>query len=347
MLSGLWPMDFPFRKNARCGFRWWRPRRLRNRNNTDTWFAFGRLAKGVTFESARAEVETIIKRLEIAYPLTDQRWHLSVQNFHQFFIGPDATVLYGSMWGAVGFVLLIACANLANLMLARAMGRSREISVRIALGAGRWRIIRQLLIESVMLSGRAVLLGWFIAKWNVHAYPLAMAYKASWLIIDYSMDQRVLGYLIAISIATGLLFGLAPAIGLSKLDINTTLKDGRRGSISAKRRGRARQASGGAPGNRRNGPGRRAAGGRGGDDPKLSQGSHRGSGCQNSKSSHGGDIVAGCRICRCGGADFFLRSCQGAFGSDPGRGVHSDRQLFADARIAAHSLPAGWRATCG
>jgi putative ABC transport system permease protein len=207
--------------------------RVKNRNNTDTWFAFGRMAKGVTFESARAEVETIIKRLETAYPLTDQRWHLSVQNFHQFFIGPDATVLYGSMWGAVGFVLLIACANLANLMLARAMGRSREISVRIALGAGRWRIIRQLLIESVMLSGLGGFLGWFIAKWGVHAYQLAMAYKASWLIIDYSMDQRVLGYLIAISIATGILFGLAPAIRLSKLDINTTLKDGGRGSISA------------------------------------------------------------------------------------------------------------------
>ncbi len=206
---------------------------VRNRNNTDTWFAFGRLAKGVTFESARVEVETIIKRLETAYPLTDQRWHLSVQNFHQFFIGPDATVLYGSMWGAVGFVLLIACANLANLMLARAMGRSREISVRIALGAGRWRIIRQLLVESVMLSGLGGFLGWFIAKWGVHAYQLAMAYKASWLIIDYSMDQRVLGYLIAISIATGLLFGLAPAIRLSKLDINTTLKDGGCGSISA------------------------------------------------------------------------------------------------------------------
>jgi putative ABC transport system permease protein len=204
--------------------------KVKNRDNTDTWFAFGRLAAGVTFPSARAEVETIIRRLETAYPLTDRRWHLGVQNFHEFFIGPNATALYGSMWGAVCFVLLIACANLANLMLARAIGRSREISVRIALGAGRWRIIRQLLIESVMLSGLGGFLGWWIAEWGVRAYQLAMAQKASWLIIDYSMDHRVLGYLIAISIGTGLLFGLAPALRLSKLDVSATLKDGGRGA---------------------------------------------------------------------------------------------------------------------
>jgi len=206
-----------------------------NRNNADTWFAFGRLAQGVTFQSARVEVESIIKRLETEYPLSDQRRHLSVQNFHEFFIGPNATVLYGSMWGAVGFVLLIACANLANLLLARALGRSHEISVRIALGAGRWRIIRQLLIESVTLSILGGLLGWWLAKWGVHAYQLAMAEKASWLIIDYAMDQRVLGYLIAISIGTGLLFGLVPALRLSKLDVNATLKDGGRGAIEGGR----------------------------------------------------------------------------------------------------------------
>ncbi len=209
--------------------------KVRNRDNTETWFAFGRLAQGVTFQSARVEVDSIIKRLETEYPLTDRRWHLSVQNFHEFFIGPNATVLYGTMWGAVGFVLLIACANLANLMLARALGRSREISVRIALGAGRWRIIRQLLIESVMLSGLGGVLGWWIAKWGVRAYQLAMAQKASWLIIDYSMDLRVLGYLIAISIGTGLLFGLAPALRLSKLDVNATLKDGGRSATGGER----------------------------------------------------------------------------------------------------------------
>jgi putative ABC transport system permease protein len=229
-IVGLMPEGFSFPQKADMWVPLVETAAVQSRDHTDTWFAFGRLAPGVTFQSARTEVESIIKRLETEYPLTDRRWHLSVQNFHQFFIGPNAAVLYGSMWGAVGFVLLIACANLANLMLARALGRSHEISVRIALGAGRWRIVRQLLIESVMLSILGGALGWWIAKWGVHAYQLAMAQKASWLIIDYSMDQRVLWYLIAISIGTGLLFGLAPALRLSKLDVNSTLKDGGRGA---------------------------------------------------------------------------------------------------------------------
>jgi predicted permease len=155
-----------------------------------------------------------------------------VQTFTEFFIGPNAATLYGAMWGAVGFVLLIACANLANLMLARAMNKSREISVRIALGAARWRIIRQLLVESVMLSAVGGLAGWWMAQWGVRAYALAMAEKASWLIVDYTMDQRVLGYLVVISIGTGLLFGMAPAMRLSKLDVQATLKDGGRGATS-------------------------------------------------------------------------------------------------------------------
>jgi len=205
-----------------------------NRENRDTWMAFGRLAEGVTIENARAEMEIIGKRLGVAYPVTDREHPPVVLKFDEFFIGPNAALIYGSMWGAVGFVLLIACANLANLLLARAMGRSREISVRIALGAGRWRIIRQLLVESVMLSALGGFLGWWIAKWGVNAYALAMAHKASWLIVDYAMDSRVLGYLIAISMATGILFGLAPALRLSKLDVNSTLKDGGRGAVNGR-----------------------------------------------------------------------------------------------------------------
>ncbi|MES1260243.1 MAG: ABC transporter permease, partial [Acidobacteriota bacterium] len=212
---------------------------IRKRDVRGTWFAFGRLAEGVTVERARAEMDTIGRRLGRAYPLTNQGRNLLpfVQTFNEFFFFGNENTIYWSMWGAVGFVLLIACANLANLMLARAMGRSREISVRIALGAGRWRIIRQLLIESLMLAGVGGVLGWWVARWGVHAYELADRGpgRSSWRILDYAMDYRVLGYIIAISIGTALLFGLAPALRLSKIDVNAGLKEGGRGAAGGGR----------------------------------------------------------------------------------------------------------------
>jgi putative ABC transport system permease protein len=214
--------------------------KVMNRENRDTWMVVARLAKGVTVETAQSEMDVIGKRLATEYPVTNRELMPEIQTFTQFFIGPNATLIYGSMWGAVGFVLLIACANLANLLLVRAIGRSREISIRIALGAGRWRIIRQLLIESVMLSGVGGFLGWWIAKWGVRSYAAAMASKSSWIVLDYSMDHSVLAYLIAISIGTGLLFGLAPALRLSKLDVNASLKDGGRGATGG---GHARHLS--------------------------------------------------------------------------------------------------------
>ncbi len=146
--------------------------------------------------------------------------------------------LYRAIWGAVGFVLLIGCANLANLLLARAISRHREISLRIALGAGRWRIVRQLLIESLMLSSFAAVLGWFIALVGVRIYERLESPPGLYNQYHYVLDYRVLLYLVAISIFAGLLFGLVPAIRLSKLDVNSALKDGGRGAtggISGKR----------------------------------------------------------------------------------------------------------------
>jgi len=227
---GVMPQGFSFPQTVDVWVPLVQTPEVLKRENHNTWMAVGRLADGVTIENARAEMEIIGKRLAAAYPLTDAEYPPILQKYHEFFIGPNAILIYGSMWGAVGFVLLIACANLANLLLARAIGRAREISLRIALGAGRWRIIRQLLIESLMLSGLGGLFGWWIAKWSLLGYQRAMTYKSSWLIIDYSMDHRVVGYLIAISIGTGILFGLAPALRLSKLDVNASLKDGGRGA---------------------------------------------------------------------------------------------------------------------
>jgi predicted permease len=193
------------------------------------WFAFGRLAKGVTRESARAELEGIGAQLARAYPQTNAGWVPGPRSFSEFFIGPNATATYGALWGAVALVLLIASANLANLMLSRAIGRSREISVRVALGAARWRIARQLLIESVMLSVVGGICGWWLGKAGVSIYHLMSnppTHAWSDNLFDFSADYRVVAYFIVISIGTGLLFGLAPALRLSRLDVNTALKIG-------------------------------------------------------------------------------------------------------------------------
>jgi predicted permease len=235
---GVMPGGFSFPQNQDL----WLPlaptadRQQREARNL--WFAFGRLAKGATAASARAELEIIGRRLATAHPRTNQNLRPALHRFDEFFIGPNATTIYGSLWGAVGFVLLIACANLANLLLARAVGRSREISLRIALGAGRCQIIRQLLVESVMLSAIGGVFGWWIAYAGVRAYELAANPPArAWAagLLDFSMDDRVFLYVLAISIGTGILFGLAPALRLSKLDIHTALRDGGGGAAGGAR----------------------------------------------------------------------------------------------------------------
>jgi ABC-type antimicrobial peptide transport system permease subunit len=169
-------------------------------------------------------MEAIGRALGDAYPLTNQGRNLipQVQRFHEFFIGDNATRIYQAMLAAVVFVLLIACANLANLLLARSMRRSREIWMRTALGAGRWRIIRQLLVESLSLSALGGFFAWWIAKLGVRLFALTTsgpslsdATGGDWFnnALDFSMDYRILVYLIAISMATGVSFGLMPAFG--------------------------------------------------------------------------------------------------------------------------------------
>ena len=196
--------------------------------------AFGKMAPGATQKSAAAEMEAIARNLEKAYPGTNQGITPVVHTFSEEFNGPEITLLLAALMGAVGFVLLIACANVANLLLARAVDRSREISIRIALGAGRWRIIRQLLVESIMLSIAGGILGWFVAIWGLRAFDASVRDRIpAWM--NFWMDYRGFAYLAAISIGTGLLFGLAPALRLSRLDVNTSLREGGRGSSGGTR----------------------------------------------------------------------------------------------------------------
>ena len=196
--------------------------------------AFGHLATGAVEKSAAVEMNAVAHNLQAAYPVTNQGVETVVHTQSEDFNGPDLILLLAALMGAVAFVLLIACANVANLLLARAVDRSREISIRIALGAGRWRIIRQLLVESVMLSILGGVLGWFISIWGLKAFDAAVRGQIPvWM--NFSMDYRGFAYLAAISIGTGLLFGLAPALRLSKLDVNTSLKDQSRGSSTGAR----------------------------------------------------------------------------------------------------------------
>lgn len=192
------------------------------------YLAVGRLKETATVESARAEIETINRRLAAEYPDTNRDVVPRVENHAQFFLGPDARMIYGSAWVAAGFVLLIACANLANLTLARTLGRSRELTTRIALGAGRWRIVRQLLAESLMLTSIGGILGWWIAKWSVRTWETATA--DPYRILDYTLDSGVAAYLCAISILAAILFMLAPIGRIFQIDVNSGLKSDARGA---------------------------------------------------------------------------------------------------------------------
>jgi putative ABC transport system permease protein len=208
------------------------------RDNHSNWFVVGRVKDGVAIETARAEMATIGKRLEARHPDTNRGFPVVAQTFDEFFIGPNATVIYEAMMAAVAVVLLVACANLANLLLARAMRRSREATVRVALGAGRWQIMRPLLLESLLLSTAAGAIGLVLATAGVRLFALTASGSSlsdqiagDWFdsVVDYSMDGRVFAFVLALTVGTAVLFGLVPAARLSRLDVNAALKDGGRG----------------------------------------------------------------------------------------------------------------------
>ncbi len=190
---------------------------------------FAELAPGATQKSAIVEMEGIGRNLEQAFAASNKGVIPVIHTFSEENNDPDTWMLIAALMGAVSFVLLIACANVANLLLARAVDRSREISIRIAIGSGRWRIIRQLLVESVMLSILGGLLGWVIAIVFLRVFDTQVRDQIpAWM--NFWMDYRGFAYLAAISIGTGLLFGLVPALKLSRLDLNRSLKDGGWGS---------------------------------------------------------------------------------------------------------------------
>lgn len=203
------------------------PEQQANRGN-HSFLVVGRLKNGVSLAQAQREMNTIAARLETQYPNTNTGRSTSLFTLY------DDTVQHGKvlllvLLGAVGFVLLIACANIANLMLARASSRLKEIAIRSALGASRWRVARQLLIESVIVALAGGVFGLLVGQWGISFFKSLAPDEVANFVPGWhrvGMNPIVLVYTLGLSVVTGLLFGLAPAWQATKPDLVETLKEG-------------------------------------------------------------------------------------------------------------------------
>jgi predicted permease len=202
---------------------------------------FGRLVDSANLLAARAEIQNAAAQLAVAYPDSNTNLTVSVAPLKDR--RPDSGPILMTMMGAVVFVLLIACANVANLLLARSVQRAREIAIRASLGATRWRIVRQLLIECLLVAICAGGLGLLLSVAGVKLLGVAFdvidvagpAQLNTPYWIDLSMNAPVFAFVAALCLATGLVFGLVPALHISKTDVHNTLKDGGRGGLGGRR----------------------------------------------------------------------------------------------------------------
>jgi len=197
---------------------------------------FGRLAAGATRASADAELQTLGRRMKADHPeaMTDLSG-VRIESFVQRYLGGAVRPMFTTIMGAVILVLAIACVNVANLLLARSVYRAREVAMRFSMGATRWRVVRQLLVESILLSALGGALGLPLAWLAVRAFDAAIqrAGPPYWLV--FTMDYRVLAYVGVVCVTTGLMFGLAPALHVSRTNNHDVLKDGGRGTAGTRR----------------------------------------------------------------------------------------------------------------
>jgi predicted permease len=199
---------------------------------------FGRLQDGTDRRSASAEMSAIAQQLIAVEPqITKDLTGIRVETFTERYIGGGGRPMFLTVMGAVVFVLLIACANVANLLLSRSASRAREVAVRTALGASRWRVIRQLLIESLVLGAIGGALGVLLAVAGARAFDEAIRLSGLPYWVVFTIDYVVLGYVVGICVLSAVLCGLAPALHVSKTKTFTALKDGGRG-IAGSRYGR-------------------------------------------------------------------------------------------------------------
>jgi putative ABC transport system permease protein len=199
------------------------------RRGTGSWQAVGRLKDQVSLAQAQTEMSTIAQRLEQAFPVANKGLGINLVPLHLQYTGSNVRQALWMLFGAVALVLLIACTNVANLMLARGIAREREMAIRLALGAGRMRLLRQLLTESAVLSLLGGAVGLLIASWGIRTI-LSFSPPNIRNLDSVTIDTRVLIFTTVVALLTGLLFGLAPALKISETQPGAALKEGRSAS---------------------------------------------------------------------------------------------------------------------